>query len=149
MKTQESIVDYYLAELDAGQGDNAYHSLIEADPTIIPILIDRYEASDDIDTKRFIIRVVSEFRLVSPLGFLGVALRREEPQLWKAALDGLATAELLAGVNEMADVLASVTDRNKRSWIEEAITDTSEIISKEQNKAEMATPRKPSDHFGS
>ena len=71
----------------------------------------------------FVIEVVSDFRLPSSFGFLRHALHREEQEIWKSALNGLAMVESADSVDAMDVVLASITDDNKRTWIEEAISD--------------------------
>ncbi len=134
MNAHGSIVTHYLGEFRAGRCDDAFHSLIESDSAIIPDLIIAYEETKDTDVKVFLIEVVSEFRLDSSLSFLCHALRRDEPRIWKAALNGMAMAESPEAVDAMDHVLSSVRDSTKRDWIEEAITDTSETITEKQNK---------------
>lgn len=134
MNAHGSIVNHYLGEFRAGRCDDAFHSLIEADSAIIPDLINAYEDTKDTDVKVFLIEIVSEFRLDSSLCFLRHALRRDEPRIWKAALNGMAMAESSEAVDAMDHVLSSVRDSTKRDWIEEAISDTSAAISEKQNK---------------
>jgi hypothetical protein len=130
MNAHQSIVDHYLAEFCAGRCDDAFHSLIEADSAVISDLINAYEDTTDLDTKVFVIDVISEFRLDSSLVFLRHALRRDEPQIWKAALNGMVIAESAAALDAMGHVLSSVKNSDKRDWIEEAITDTNAAITK-------------------
>lgn len=134
MNAHGSIVDHYLSEFRSGRSDDAFHSLIETDSAVIPELINAYEDTKEIDTKVFLIEVVSEFRLDSSLCFLRHALRRDEPQIWKAALNGMAMAESPDAVDAMDHVLSSVQDSTKREWIEEAITDTKAATTRKQNK---------------
>jgi len=141
MTSQESIVDHYLGEFHAGRCDDAFHSLIEADPAIISDLISAYDASNDIETKVFVIGVISEFRLDSSLGFLRHALRRDEDRIWERSLDGLTMAESAESVDAMDHVLSSVTAANKREWIQEAIADTNAAIGKKT--AEQAVDGNP------
>jgi hypothetical protein len=130
MSSPESIVDHYLAEFRAGRSDDAFHGLIEADPAVISDLINAYENTTDLDTKVFVIEVISVFRLDSSLNFLRHALRRDDPRIWKAALNGMAIAESPEAVAVMDHVLSSIQDSEKREWIEEAITDTNTAIMK-------------------
>jgi hypothetical protein len=140
MNAHGSIVDHYLGEFRSGRCDDAFHSLIEADSAIISDLINAYGGTEDIDTKVFLIEVVSEFRLDSSLYFLRQALRREEPRIWKAALNGMAMAESSEAVDAMDHVLSSLQDSTKREWIEEAITDTNAAITRKQNKTALTNP---------
>lgn len=123
------MVDHYLREFHAGRCEDAFHSLIEAGPAHIPELINAfYEGGNDIETKVFVIEVISEFRLDSSLGFLRHILRRDEERIWKAALNGMAQAESLESVDAMDHVLSSVRDPDKIDWIKEAIADTGAAI---------------------
>ena len=134
MNAYGSFVNHYLGEFRSGKQDDAFHSLIEADSVIIPELINAYEDTKEVDEKVFLIEVISEFRLDSPLCFLRHALRRDEPKIWKAALNGMAMAESPEAVDDMDHVLSSVQDPTKRDWIEEVITDTKAAINRKQNK---------------
>lgn len=138
MKAQGNIVEHYLCEFRSGRGDDAFHSLIEADSAIIPELIKAYENAKEIDTKVFLIKVISEFRLDSSLCFLRHALRRDEPQIWKAALNGMAMAESPEAADAMNHVLSSVPVSTKRDWIEEAITNAKAGMTKKKNEAQQA-----------
>jgi len=134
MDSKGNIVDHYLGEFRAGRCDDAFHSLIEAEPAVIPDLINAYEDTNDVDTREFVIEVISEFRLESSLCFLRHALRRDDPKIWKSALNGIVMAESAEAVDAMDHVLSSVTDTEKRAWIKEAINDTNAAIAKKQNK---------------
>ena len=135
MDSPKTTVDHYLGEFRAGHFDDAFHGLIEADPAVIAELINAYEDTTDLDTKVFVLEVISEFRLGSSLGFLRHALRRDDTRIWKAALNGMAMAESPEAVDAMDHVFSSIQDSDKREWIEEAITDTNMAIMK---KAEQA-----------
>lgn len=130
MSSPESTVDHCLGEFRAGRCEDALHGLIEADSAIITDLISAYEDTTDLDTKVFVIEVISEFRLDSSLYFLRHALRRDEPRIWKAALNGMALAESPEAVDAMDHVLSSIQDSDKKEWIEEVITDTNMAIMK-------------------
>jgi hypothetical protein len=130
MNAHENIVGHYLAEFRAGRCDDAFHGLIEADQSVISDLIDSYEDTTDLDIKIFVIEVISEFRLDSSLYFLRHALRKDEPRIWKAALNGMAMTESPESVDAMDHVLSTVQDSDKRHWIEEAIADTRAAIAK-------------------
>lgn len=97
---------------------------------MISDLISACENTTELDTKVFVIEVISEFRLISSLGFLRHALLSDEPRIWKAALNGMVMAESHDAVDAMDNVLSSVQDLGKRDWLEEAITDTNAAIMK-------------------
>ena len=145
MTSVKEIVDYYISEFLAGRCEDAAFGLAETDfdSDVIPELINVYESTDDTDTKVFVIEVVSDFRLPSSFGFLRHALHREEQEIWKSALNGLAMVESADSVDAMDVVLASITDDNKRAWIEEVISDTNATLTRnaEQNAAEQPASR--------
>ena len=89
MTALDNIVKHYLSEFHAGRCEDAFHSLIESDSAIISELISAYGDATDIDTKVFVIEVISEFRLDSSLPFFRHSLRSDEPRIWKAALNGI------------------------------------------------------------
>ena len=130
MESPKSTVEHYLGEFRAGHGDEAFHGLTEVEPAVISELINAYEDTTDLDTKVFVIEVISEFRLDSSLCFLRHALRRDDPHIWKAALNGMVMAESPEAVDAMDHVLSSIQDSDKRDWIEGAITDTNMAIMK-------------------
>ena len=132
MNSPEMIANYYLGEFHEGRADAAFHGLIEAHADIVPVLIRAYERTKDTDAKAFLIDVVSHFRLDSSLDFLRQALSLNEPRIWKFALDGLVMAESHGAVDAMERVLSSVTDSNKKAWIDEAISDTKAAIHQAQ-----------------
>jgi hypothetical protein len=124
MSSPESTVDHYLGEFRAGCWAEAFHGLIESGPAVISDLITAYEGATDLDCEVFVIEVISEFRLDSSLGFLRHALRRDDPRIWKAALNGMVMVESRQAVDAMDHVFSSIQDSEKKEWIEEAITDT-------------------------
>jgi len=130
MSSPKSTVDHCLGEFRAGRCEDAFHGLIEADSAIITDRISAYEDTTDLDTQVFVIEVISEFRLDSSLYFLRHALRRDEPRIWKAALNGMALAESPEALDAMDHVLSSIQDSDKKEWIEEVITDTNMAIMK-------------------
>jgi hypothetical protein len=125
MNTPKTVVEYELSEFQAGRSDDAFHSLIDAGPDIIPELINLYEDSEDIGIRVFLIEVISEFRLPVSLNFLRHSLRQENPKIWKRALNGLAMVESVEAYEALDHVQASVVDAEKRAWIEEAMADLS------------------------
>lgn len=134
MNAHESIVDHYLGEFRAGRCDAAFHSLIEADSAVISDLISAYENTTELDTKVFVIEVISEFRLVASLGFLRHALLRDESRIWKAALNGMVMAQSPEAVEVLDHALSSIQDSAKRGWIEEAITHSNAAIMKKEEQ---------------
>jgi hypothetical protein len=119
MSLQNQIVAEFIAVYRSGRCDDAFHSLIERGPALVPDLIDAYETTECPETKAFLLEVVAYFRSAEASGFLRHALRRSEPLIWKVALDGLV---ILRAADDLEHVLVSTTEEPKRSWIVEAIS---------------------------
>jgi hypothetical protein len=110
----------YVDRARSGDADAAFHGLRELDRSTIPTLEAIYRAEADPAVRALIVRVIWEHRDPSAVGFLADALKDPEPEVWKAALDGLVTL----GTSDSAAALASareIVDAERRAWIEEAI----------------------------
>jgi hypothetical protein len=125
MSDYREIIRYYLELHRSGRCDDAFHGLIDHGVEMVPGLILAYEDTDRPATKAFLIDVVSYLRSPDAAGFLSHAIRSDEPAVWKSALDGLVS---LRAVEDLEQVLASVLDEPKRSWIQEAISQCNETF---------------------
>jgi hypothetical protein len=116
-------VQHYVAELRQGNRDNAFHSLIEADPAIVPLLIAEFAREPDARFRDELLRVIAEFRSADTIPFFAERLFDAH---WKAALDffvAQASPEALAAL-ERARTRRFDSQRERdefRSWLEEAI----------------------------
>jgi succinate dehydrogenase flavin-adding protein (antitoxin of CptAB toxin-antitoxin module) len=116
-------VQHYIAQLRQGNRDNAFHSLIEADPAIVPLLIAEFAREPDATFRNELLRVIAEFRSADTISFFTERLFDAH---WKAALDffvGQASPEALS-VLERARPRRFDSQRETdqfRSWLEEAI----------------------------
>jgi hypothetical protein len=121
-------VQHYLAELRHGDGDNAFHSLIEADPTIVPLLVAEFTREPDATFRSELLRVIAEFRLPNTVAFFSDRLFDEH---WKTALDffvAQASPQAVAAL-EHARIRRFDSQRETdefRAWLEEAITQAHE-----------------------
>jgi hypothetical protein len=117
-------VQHYLAELRHGNRDNAFHSLIEADPGIVPLLIAEFPREPDATFRDELLRVIAEFRLPDTIPFFAERLFDSH---WKAALDFLvaqASSEALSAL-ERARTRRFDNQREThefRAWLDEAIS---------------------------
>ena len=67
--TAESLaqcVQHYLAELQHGDSDNAFHCLTEADPAIVPLLVGEFTRATDATLRRELLDVTSVHCAVAP-----------------------------------------------------------------------------------
>ena len=119
MPDYREIIRDYVALHNSGRCDDAFHGLLDHGVDMVPDLILAYEDTERPETKAFLIDVVSYLRSPDAAGFLRHALRRDDPAIWKSALDGLVS---LRAAEDLEHVLASVLDEPKRSWIVEAIS---------------------------
>jgi hypothetical protein len=116
----------YLERLRGPDSENAYHSLIEADDAIIPILIDAYRAEQDFEIRSDLVEIIWQHRLPNTIGFLSEAIDDPAPDVWKSALDGLVaiggmpTIAVLESAKQRLG-FGSQKERTKVQWIDEAI----------------------------
>ena len=137
METDTQYVEHYLSAYRKGRVEDAFHGLIEADPEIVPVLIRAYDASEDIGLKTFLIEVIGEHRRPVALTFLSQELNREEQLIWRSALNALAKIESPDSVEAMSLILKSITEKEKRSWIAEAIRDTTKLIKQKAEQGDV------------
>ena len=123
VKDLEEYAAFYLKRLPE---DDAYHSLIEAGPHIIPILAKAIVSQKDGRIRAQILQVIWEQRHPSAIPILADALRDPSPHVWKQALDGLVTLDR----PECVAVIEAAQDRRFeseqdavqfRDWMKEAI----------------------------
>lgn len=111
-----------LVDLLCGSDENAYHTLMEADDDIVPLLMEHYAAVLDGEHRARIIEVIWQHRLSTTIPFLATALNDEHPDVWKRALDGLVTIGGNESRRVLKECLARIVSDDERSiWIAEAI----------------------------
>ena len=93
---------------------------MEAGPAALPHVVKAYESQRDPHVRATLVRVVSEYRSPDACPFLEGALRVAEPDIWKAALDGLITLGSAAALDVLCRTV-KVVSANQRGWIEKAI----------------------------
>jgi hypothetical protein len=126
--SRPQFLQHYLAELRHGNSDNAFHSLIEADPTILPLLIAEFAREADASFRDELLRVIAEFRSPDTIPFFAERLVDAH---CKGALDffvAQASPQALAAL-EHARIRRFDSDRETdefRAWLEEAITQAQE-----------------------
>ena len=116
-------VQHYLAELRHGDRDNAFHSLIEADPAIVPLLIAEFAREPDATFGSELLRVIAEFRLPDTIPFFAERLFDEH---WKTALDFFVAQASPAAVSALERArtrrFASQQETDEfQAWLAEAI----------------------------
>ena len=120
-------VDYYVAHLAGPRGDEAFHALIHAPTSALPLLVDAYKRQTTSPaTRAAIVEVVWQFRDQGTVPFLAEALQEEDEDIWKQALDGLVTIGGIAAIEALRAErhrrkAQSQSVSHKVEWIDEAI----------------------------
>ena len=105
------------------EGDNnAYHTLLDADTSILPVLIQQFAAhTDGVDRVR-IIEVIWQHRDKATIPFLASALYDPHPDVWQQALDGLVAIGGAESHTALAEFRSDISRDNERVlWVDEAI----------------------------
>jgi HEAT repeat protein len=117
---------YYIERLGGPDRDNAYHSLIEADNAIIPILIDAFHSEQNPSIRSQLVEVIWQHRLAETIQFLSQVLGDPAPEVWKSALDGLVAIGGQSVIHILEDAKQRVESGHQAKitqieWISEAI----------------------------
>jgi hypothetical protein len=120
--------EHYLAELRHGNRDNAFHSLIEADPAIVPLLIAKFSRESDAAFRSELLRVIAEFRSPDIILFFSERLFDTH---WRPALDFFVAEASSQAVAALERARTRRFDSQQetdefRAWLEEAITQARE-----------------------
>ena len=126
MRSRRSLVDHYLAEWDGARWANAYHSLIELGPAILPELLERFARARNPAFRAALVEVARQMRSDEMVPILQAGLRDPAPAVWKEALDGLvflaSPAALLTLENALAGPPpAGMEAAEWESWLREAL----------------------------
>ncbi|MGB8353185.1 MAG: HEAT repeat domain-containing protein [Chthoniobacteraceae bacterium] len=114
---------YYLDELKSGDRENAFHSLIEADPAVVPILIEEFGRDTDASFRTEVMKIIAEFGMPETVPFFEECLHDE---FWKTALDCLVMQSSLEAIGALERGRERKFDTDKdtnnfHEWLEEAI----------------------------
>ncbi len=102
--------------------ESAFHTLIEGDKAIIPLLIQQFtRRTQGVDRAR-IIEVIWQFRDEATIPFLASALRDPYADVWKNALDGLVAIGGIESQDVLSDFRAEISTGTERAeWTDEAL----------------------------
>ncbi len=115
-----------LERLKARDWEAAYHSLIEADHAIIPILVNAYRTEAEPTVRATLVEIIWQHRVPETISFLSEALDDNHPEVWKNALDGIVALGHPSAIQVLESAKQNVqATHSKRSikieWIDEAI----------------------------
>ena len=89
MREVVALVEHYLREWGSDGWADAYHSLIELGPRVLPELEARLETSSDAALRVALLEVARHMHSHKALAIFTHGLKDESPAVWKGALDGL------------------------------------------------------------
>lgn len=120
MPNLQAYVAGYVAQLVGPDGEDAWRSLVEAGPAALPYLLEALDAAVDPHLRASLVRVVAEYRSTEAVPLLKSVLGDRNAEVWKCALDGLATLGGQVAVDALVSAKAIAT-AERRDWIDEAI----------------------------
>jgi HEAT repeat protein len=110
-----------VSQLSGSKADDAWHSLVEAGPDALPLLIESFHRSNESGVRAALIAVISELRSAQGVPFLAALLRDRDAKVRRAALDGLVTAASPTALNALRAAKIAATSE-LAEWIDEAIS---------------------------
>lgn len=126
MTTATEYAAFYLELMLNGHADDAFFSLIEADPAVLPVLIEAFAKDENHPIRAQIVQCIWHHRRQETISFLAEVLNDPEPCVWKEALDGLVaigSAEASQAVQAARTRIPA--ERARRGitieWIDEAL----------------------------
>ena len=114
-------IEEHVSQLCGATADDAWHSLVEAGPDALPLLMELFRRSNEPDVRAALIGVISESRSAQGVPFLAASLRDRDARVWRAALDGLVTAAGPAALNALRAAKIGAPSELV-PWIDEAIS---------------------------
>jgi len=128
-----ALVEHYLREWGSDGWADAYHSLIELGPRVLPELEARLETSSDAALRVALLEVARHMHSHKALAIFTHGLKDESPAVWKGALDGLvdlANVEAVALLEQAAVALppGRTSPAEWRAWLNEALTQARQAL---------------------
>jgi len=126
MNNLDSYSAYYLERLKGAHWEDAYHSLIEADAAIVPILIKAYRTEAEPTIRATLVKIIWQHRVPETISFLSEALDDNHPEVWKNALDGFVALGSASAIQILESAKQQIQAGNQTQsarigWIDEAI----------------------------
>jgi hypothetical protein len=126
MDDLNSYTTYYLERLKGVDWDTAYHSLIDADHAILPMLIHAYRTEADPTVRATLVEIIWQHRVPETVSFLSEALNDNHPEVWKNALDGFVALGDSSAIQILESAKHQIQGTNRTrpvriDWIDEAI----------------------------
>lgn len=132
-------VTRFLDELDGPKGEEALCSLTSLPSEALRFVAEAYHRETDGRRRQSLIHALWQFRDAAALATLSAALRDPDDRVWKEALDGIVTVGGPAGLRVLEEARSDLPgDRmssTKREWIDEAIEQLEEAMTRENGSS--------------
>jgi len=120
MNNLQEYVEQCVAELSGPNAFKARHSLVEAGPAALPLVIEAFLAIEDPQVKVSLIQLIAEYRSNEAVPFLQEQLKDSSTAIWQAALEAMVILCSPEALHALHVSRATATDL-QRWMIDEAI----------------------------
>ena len=120
MNNLQEYVEQCVAELSGPNAFKARHSLVEAGPAALPVVIEAFLAIEDPQVKVSLIQLIAEYRSNEAVPFLQEQLKDSSTAIWQAALEAMVILCSPEALHALHVSRATATDV-QRWMIDEAI----------------------------
>jgi hypothetical protein len=140
MKDTNSLIQAYLDDFKKGDHQNAFCGLATMSHDALPELIARFKKVHDKKVRVFLVETIWQHRQQSVIPFLAEILHDVEPDVWKEALDGLATLATPQAIEILRSARKRQFSRDRdteefRACIDEAIEQAEAEMQKNKEEA--------------
>jgi HEAT repeat protein len=126
MSGADEYAAYYRERLRQGHTEEAFFGLIDADPAVLPVLIEAFAKEQDRGVRAAIVRCIWQHRRPETVSFLADVLHDPEPAVWQEALDGLVALGGDRAIQALQAARARIPAGRAgraitREWVDEAL----------------------------
>src|SRR4030095_13262748 len=118
MNTLQEYVEQCVAELSGPNAFRARHSLVEAGPAALPLVIEAFFAIEDPHVKLSLVQLIAEYRSNDAVPFLQESLQNSSTAIWQAGLEGLVILGTPEALHALHVSRAAATDLQRRLFDE-------------------------------
>jgi hypothetical protein len=120
MNEHDDFFRHYLNELAGSHPEDAWHSLVEYGPEVLPDVRAACERTQDVGVRCLLMGIMAELRDEYSIELLATSLGDSNAHAWKAALDAIVAIGGSRAIAALQD--AKVSARPEQlEWIEEAL----------------------------
>ncbi len=119
MSAFDEQVSTYLRALRGDKFEDAYHSLLELGPNVLPSVVTNFRSESDPRVRSALVKIAWQTRSPQTIAFLQEALEDPVSEVWKEALDGLVTLGGETALNVVRQARARV-HQDRSPWFDAA-----------------------------